>query len=737
MSRIMDTMGKIASRGAVQSGIIFAALLMIAACQPAPVVPTNTPAPSPIPPTATPIPPTPTIAVPFSDIAAPVGEASKLYVVNAAIGPSNIDIYAETSLTISNLPLGRLSPPLGIGEGTFNIRALPARAAATDQAFAESPVPFTAGESTILTIAGDLTKSPPQITTRLIKPDLSPVESNSGRVAAVYLGETDTDAPVDTRIVLRLDDQDVTEDAKPYTVGYKTFRVFRGGRIVAEQSTYVDTNSSTIFFVIPDAGAPGGFQIETFTAATARQLRVRFAHAAARLGAVNVQIDEAQVGQGVPFRAVSDYTILTPRTYRLRITAASNTATADATADSPTPDATTDPTSASTQESNPASGPTEAVPNNLLIDQTITLEADQFTTILLTARTQEVTINGELQNEYLPTIRLYNEDQTALESDQARLSILNTVENTVIDVSNYDRPYEDFTQIPFDAISFPVPIQSGNYALTFIDTAAGSPRVVEKTNPFQLTAGTSYLYIVTGGANTNGQTSTLVDPLLLSTDSSGGIALDTVNIDDRTIPPDQMRIRVINAVKDTGSFDLTVGNKTFQDVQRRESVLAELVGTPLSQYTVSLPGQESPILTRDIRFEGGTQATIFVVGTVNSPDEPLQAFVSPDRRDLPTTSALVRVTHAASAYGSAVITVTSGTTTSELVPFFSFPAITDPLNVPIGTVTFQVSDRAIADPEEALLAELTDIELQAGVRYDLLFVSENGLPKLVLVSSSF
>jgi len=158
---------------------LIAVLILVGACSPSPA-PTNTPIPTSAP-TLTSIPPTPTIPVPVSVRDLPPGQAASLYVLNATLGPSNIDIYAETTPTIVNLGFGRLSSGFRIGAGTFTIRGLPARANVNDLAFAEQPITFQQGDTMILTLAGDLRSSPVQMQTSIVTPDLSIVPAASGR----------------------------------------------------------------------------------------------------------------------------------------------------------------------------------------------------------------------------------------------------------------------------------------------------------------------------------------------------------------------------------------------------------------------------------------------------------------------------------------------------------------------------------------------------------------------------
>lgn len=674
--------------------LIFGLLMLIAvaACQPA--QPTATPQPSPtLPPSLTPAPTITPTRIPEILGVDPSAAGQVRFMVAVPDAPA-VDIYVESALVVRQLAPGRVTPTTSLAPDRYLLRAvLAGQPSGTETPLISEVFDLEMKESVIFILTG----SAQAFKLNRYPEDLSSVPVGQVRVTLINV------LPQDIAVGATLDGE---ATGSTQSGGLPTEpRLFKSGRrsaifqsagteIFRETVTLQDRNAHTLILY---AGTDGKPKLVVVSSPTRREVRVRVVNGARELEtAYDVYLDNQRIADDLAVGGATDWQGLRAQPYTLRIL------------------------------------PSDAEPDaRPLYETRISLNADQAGTFVIYA-----TLSEEVST--VPVALFALEDLSPVEPERARLTVVNAIrQRAPISVNSQSQPLGGFPVVDFGNASPSVALSVGPLQLVFTTSGENQPRTVESVAAFNLEAGQSYLYIVTGTGSTG-------EPLAHASEI-GLVAAAQLT----PTPSALVTIRLINALPTIDSVDLAQGGAViFSGVRSGTSSTRRAVDLSIRELTLTRAGSPDVISRADLQFITNGELTIVALDVPGKPGE-VQLLQTLERNRPNATTAVLRFIHAST--GSPAVSISSPRTIQQPVN----PLAKGPTPTPIRSETLYVSllkfgeiSRVITLRQGEYVFEarnavdgnpLTDTQVQIapGQRYDVLVWpgDDTGRPSFLLVAA--
>lgn len=434
--------------------VLLSLALIVAACQPAEVLPTLAPSPT-LEPTATETPePTPTR--PASPTPEPTTvrvrtdafdprDQSYIRVANAAADEATIDVYVEELNIASGIAPTQYTEPSGIVAGTFVVRVVPVGGRPSDGAILSQEIAISGQKSLLLLFRGTL--AAPELL--VLEEDTSPLNSNEFRITVIH---TMTNAGA----ISVTDDRGnvLAQDLAPGAVsaaqvvpaGNTQIAVSDLGGVLMEPRQRWRERTNLLLVLTGDASVRSTLRLLPLEQQVPGLARIRFVHASNPLSSMDLYAGEISVASSVPYLAGTEYITLPSGSYPLTLRF---------------------------PQDDPDSAP--------LIEDDIFLSADDSVTVLLVGDTSAFRLVTQFERAN-PT-----------SNGQARIRFAHTVPDlprVTLDSTNIN------LQMLYGQFSDSFEIPAGTHSFTW--TAPGEDEAVqtyETGYDLILAAGASYLYL--------------------------------------------------------------------------------------------------------------------------------------------------------------------------------------------------------------------------------------------------
>ncbi|MBX3061794.1 MAG: DUF4397 domain-containing protein [Anaerolineae bacterium] len=653
----------------------------LAACQPQP---TPAPTPEPLPtetlaPTNTSEPPTPIPTLPrVSDPVTSLDPSKRANVrfIVAVANAAPVDVYVDGKLLSNRLLFGRLTSPqpLPPGDHTITVREAGKPESAP---LAETLTTLDEAESAFVLLTGL-----DEVTTiEVYNEDLTSVGDGYARVSFLFFAPNGGDTI--TYSIGAVADQytspgndSVTQVTPPdlLTMGQYTVSATHDDKSSAQDINLQD-HRSYVFIVL--IGADGTPLIVRNITPTRRETNVRVIHAGTGLPAYDVYLNDQLVAPAINFRGATEWQKLEPRSYEVRLLAAGDSA-------SGTP----------------------------ILRRQFTLNPDSANDIIIFDGT-----NPSLGADAAPTpsITVLRDDISVVAPGKARLTFLHLarIKEAVFAVQPGSN-FMDLPSIQAGKTSAALEVPAASYSIAFLTRASdGTETTIEAPQPFDLMAGNSYLYIITGVEKEP-------PPFLISTAVGEGTIYSTPT----PIPSEVLKIRILNTLTDGSALDLYLGDTVlFSNVSAATVSEYAPVVTDDRTLRVVKAGTQEQIATAELRYQPNVLFTLIAYGDGSS----AQIITA---QDAPTkiSTATLRLIYALP--GGPQVSVFAARRNERALPTTTTPEpdrLLESINAPgvsatteMGPGTYYVLVRSDAD--RTAIAELASVELKAGVRYDVLLV---------------
>ncbi len=661
-------------------GLCLAALSACAAPEPTATLPppTATPTPAPTVPTATPTPaPLPT-ALPDPT------QRGALRLFHAAPDLPPVDVYIEGSALAFGLRYGNFSLPLSLNAGDYTLRILPNRADPNQpDALLRESVRVRPGDSLLYVLRPEGTS----LRALRYPQDTRAVAQGGGRAAAVnaLVGDVALSIFLDDIPLGAAQSGGQSTQAREVVARRYTARFLRNQQPLLEAPFSLAARQSDLLIIYGTESAP---RLATLSLPTDRQSKVRLLNADPSLSAIDLYLDERLAASNIAFGATSELLTLPARTYRMRIL--------------------------------PHGAPADSTP---ILEGSLPAAEDRQLLLAIYRETVE--------RRAFTRSKLFTEPLGLPPQGSAHLSILNLArQQTVIQALNPTAPLS--APVPYAMLSAPIPLQAGRQRLAFNTVEPDQPARTAETAEVSLEAGWSYIYVVLSSLNT--------PTLLIGTDVQALFAaLPTPTLSS------PVTVRLVNAAAEPLSVDLIVGDMPlFTAVPENSSSAARQIESAMRPVRVQRSGTAEILAEQTLLFAPNSSLIFVVVGRQGA----WQLLQSQERTRPSRSNSLLRVIHAAP--DAEPISIESPlslpvrtfgdrpTPTPRAAQYFArleYGNISSLITLRANTYTFIARSAIDGTP----LAELRDVEIVPGLRYDLILArGDSGLPRdvrLVLVKA--
>ncbi len=621
-------------------------------------------------PTATPLPTNTPTPAPLPTAVPEATERATVRFFHAAPDLAPLDVYLEGSAAALRLPYGDFSLPLPLNEGEYVLRVVPARADVNQaDALLRETIRVRANETILYVLR------PEGETLRALRypQDLRSTALGEGRVAAINALVEDVALSVflDADIPIGAAQSGGQSTAAREVIARRyNARFLRDSQELLAAPLALTARDSVMLILYGTLSAP---RLATLTLPTPREGKLRVVNAEPSLPKADLYLDERLVAEGVPFGVALEALTLPARAYRIRVLAHAD--------------------------------PADAQP---LFEGNIALAGDQQG-LLVIYSTQLASNNRQVR------AAIFSENLALPQAGRASLSVLNLArQEATIQALNPSTPLS--APIPYAALSAPISLNAGQHNLAFNTTEAEGARTVETTT-LTLQEGWSYLYVVLSSLNT--------PPLIIGTDvRSLFAALPTPTISS------PLNVRLINAAAAPISVDLIIGDvPIFKDVAHQSSTAALAIDSTMRPIRLQRSGTDQVLVEQTLQFAPNGNLAIVFFGEEGN----WQLLQSLERTRPTASNAALRVIHAApdaepisvespiSAPSSALFgdRPTPTPRASQYFARLEYGGISSIVTLRANTYTFTARSAIDGTP----LAELADVEIVVGMRYDLLLIS--------------
>lgn len=464
-----------------------------------------------------------------------------------------------------------------------------------------------------------------------------------------------------------------------------TARFLRNQQPLLEAPFSLAARQSDLLIIYGTESAP---RLATLSLPTDRQSKLRLLNADPSLSAIDLYLDERLAASKIAFGATSELLTLPTRTYRMRIL--------------------------------PHGAPADSPP---ILEGSLPAAEDRQLLLAIYRETVE--------RRAFTRSKLFTEPLGLPPQGSAHLSILNFArQQTDIQALNPTAPLS--APVPYAMLSAPIPLQAGRQRLAFNTVEPDQPARTAETAELNLEAGWSYIYVVLSSLNT--------PTLLIGTDVQALFAaLPTPTLSS------PVTVRLVNAAAEPLSVDLIVGETPlFTAVPENSSTAARQIESAMRPVRVQRSGTAEILAEQTLLFAPNSSLIFVVVGRQGA----WQLLQSQERTRPSRSNSLLRVIHAApdaepisieSPLSSPVRTFGDRPTpTPRAAQYFArleYGNISSLITLRANTYTFIARSAIDGTP----LAELRDVEIVPGLRYDLILArGDSGLPRdvrLVLVKA--
>lgn len=659
--------------------------IVVAACQPPPT-PTSTPLPTSSPaPTAT-LGPTPTQPKLTSEQQQvdPNTLGTARFVM--AVPDLSVDIYLESNLLFGGFTYSRITNPVRLAPDSYLLRVMPVgKPPSSKDALLEQSLIVNTGESTINILTGSATKL---ISIPLLE-DLTPLSGSQTRLSINYasLDNVPTNVLIDNQPVGKFQSNIQTIPVQLLNPGPHSLKFAQGDKTLLEQSILLLERQSYTFMLL--GASSKNPQLVSVFSPPRREAQLRVLHVSPKVGPIDVYLGKTKLANNLAYRQHGDWQKIAPfENATIRVLKAG---------------------------AKPDDAPLFSVP--------LTLKADQMADLAIFDKTSmSKDTDGRQVQSIIQQADLFTETLSPTTATQARLSILNLAFGSgqiqaLIDNQNVDT----LPPLNYATISASISIaKATQFQLAFdaLDSQQKSLKRIEFSGPLNLTAGSSYLYVVVGNRNSN------VPALLLSTAVGVGPAATPT-----PIPLNQLvAMRVIDTLPDVDALDVTIDDKPiFTGLKFGQITTAQQVYYSAREIKVIRSISNQTLVTSQLPDKLAGPVTIVATGTAQNP----QVIISFDKFEVSSLSAVLRVIAAAPKAASVSLEVVpfvpAGQATSvkptqsvPLVKLLVYPSASQPARVSAGKYTINLHNTA----DSTQLSTLPDIMLEAGAKYDLLILPD-------------
>ncbi|MFQ3536369.1 MAG: DUF4397 domain-containing protein [Aggregatilineales bacterium] len=671
------------SRFRLSASLVLLCLMLLSACAAPEPTATPTPIPSPTP-TATPTPPpaTPTPA-PLPTAVPEVTERGTFRFFHAAPNLPPIDVYMEGSAVALGLRYGEFSLPLALNAGEYTLRILPNRAQPSQAELLSEPVRVRAGDTLLYVLR------PEGESLRALRypQDMRTTALGAGRAAAInaLVGDVALSIFLDDVPIGAAQSGGQSTEAREVIARRYTARFLRAQQALLEAPFTLISRDSALLIIYGTSEAP---RLAVLALPTPRQSSLRVLNADTALPSADLYLDERLVAEGIPFGGFSQPVELTARTYRLRVL--------------------------------PNGAPPDAQP---LFEATLPVAEDRQLLLAI--------YNQIVEDRRQTRTKLFTEPLDLPPQGSAKLSILNLARQQT-DIQALDPTTPLSAPVPYAALSAPITLSAGPLRLAFNTVERDGPPRTAETAEVTLEEGWSYIYVVLSSLNT--------PPILIGTNvRSLFAALPTPTLSS------PVSVRLVNAAAEPLSVDLIVGETpVFTAVPHNSSTAALSIESAMRPVRVRRSGTQQILAEQTLLFAPNSSLVIVVLGREGA----WQLLQSQERTRPSRSNAILRVIHAAP--DAEPISVESPirpsgsafssrpTPTPRAAQYFArleYGSISSLVTLRANAYTFIARSAIDGTP----LAELRDVEVVTGLRYDLLLMpGDSGLPRdvrLVLVKA--
>ncbi|MCC7207704.1 MAG: DUF4397 domain-containing protein, partial [Anaerolineae bacterium] len=429
---------------------------------------------------------------------------------------------------------------------------------------------------------------------------------------------------------------------------------------------------------------------------TRRENRLRFVHASATLGPVDVYLDDQRVAENVAPRGSTEWRTVATRGYTVNVRTAG---------DAP-----------------------DAPP---VLSQPVAPQPDQAGTLVL-YDTRARTGSSESMT---PRVAFIVEDMRPTAADQARMVAFNGVDADLMQVASEDQNVSGLGAIGQGQASPAVSLPARQYRLNLNafqnaqGLAQGSATTAEVAT-VTLEPGYTYLYVATGNLEDR-------SPLLLSTEVGQEAAQAAT-----ATPGNAFMVRLIHTLRGAPEVDVYIGDDlALQGVRYGEGTAYRPTSPTVRPIRVVRAGTDEVIVQADLNPPSSQRVMLLLIGLAEQPDL-LQTAEQPISL---SANAQVRAIHAAPDAPPFTVDIPLATSNSftrpgvgptatprlrQYVDPIGFPALSAPFALRPGTYTFTI--RSAVD---GLVMLQTDVTLESGKRYDLALITGQSGPELRVIVS--
>jgi len=657
--------------------------VVLSACA-APPEPTATPTSSPSPtptatltPTATPTPALLPTALPDPTL------RGTLRFFHAAPDLPPVDVYMDGAVVALGLRYGEFSLPLPLNEGTYTLRVLPNRAPSDQvEALTRESVRVRPGDTLLYVLR------PEGETLRALRypQDMSTTALGSGRVAAInaLVGDIGLSVFLDEDIPIG-----AAQSGGQSTAGREAFarrytvRFLRNQDLLLAAPFTLNARDSVLLLIYGTLNAP---RFATLALSTPRESKLRVLNADSSLPQVDLYLDERLVAENIAFGTVSALVSLPSRTYRMRLLL--------------------------------HGAPADSQP---ILEGNLPVAEDRQLLLAVYSETVE-------RRRFTRT-KLFTEPLDLPPQGSAQFSVLNFARQAT-DIQVFDPSSPLGAPVQYAMLSAPITLNAGRWRFAFNTVERDQPSRTAETADLMLEAGWSYIYVVLSSLNT--------PTLLISTNVQALFAaLPTPTLSS------PVSVRLVNAAAEPLTVDLIVGEMPiFTAISENSATAERQIESAMRPVRLRRSGTDEILAEQTLLFAPNSGIVFVVLGRQGA----WQLLQSQERTRPSRSNALLRVIHAApDAEPISVespLSVSGGvfgnrpTPTPRAAQYFvrlEYGNISSMVTLRANTYTFIARSAIDGTP----LAELRNVEIATGLRYDLILVrGDSGFPRdvrLVLV----